>query len=123
VSRKIYFREIYMYIVCIIAIIIFIIGIVSVYNGSVNFVWPTTYNTRQNIISMYSEQYKNLSSAEMEEMAEEELAAAASMEKNMAFKELLRGIVLIIISIPLFIFHWTKAQAMWRIDLAEKDND
>ena len=122
-SRKIYFREIYMYIVCIIAIILFLIGIVSVYNGSVNFVWPTTYNTRQNIISMYSEQYENLSSAEMEEMAEEELAASARIEKSLAFKELLRGLLLIIVAIPLFIFHWIKAQAMWHKDTGDKDND
>ena len=44
-------------------------------------------------------------------------------EKDIAFKGLLRGILLVIISIPLFAFHWRKAQAMWRTGLETKDTD
>ncbi len=123
-ARRIYFREIYLYIVCIIAIIIFIVGIITVYDGTVNYIKPTTYITRSNIIGMYSaEQYQNLSKDEIDQLAEEELNASIQNEKDMAFKNLLRGILLVIISIPLFAFHWRKAQAMWRMNIELKNNN
>lgn len=123
-ARRIYFREIYLYIVCIIAIIIFIIGIISVYDGTVNYIKPVTYMSKTSIVSMYSaERYPDLPVDEIERMAEEEFDTALKSEKDRAFKDLLRGVLLIIIAIPLFAFHWKKAQAMWQMNLEEKNND
>ncbi|MBC8386679.1 MAG: hypothetical protein H8E13_01320 [Actinobacteria bacterium] len=123
-ARRVYFREIYLYIVCLIALVIFIVGLVMVYDSSINYVKPTTYMTRFNIITMYSaDQYQNLSKEEIEQLAEDELNASLQSEKDIAFKGLLRGILLVIISIPLFAFHWRKAQAMWRTGLETKDTD
>ena len=123
-ARRVYFREIYLYIVCLIALIIFIVGIVMVYDSAINYVKPTTYVTRSNIMTMYStDQYQNLSKEEIEQLAEDELDASLQSEKDIAFKGLLRGILLVIISIPLFAFHWRKAQAMWRTGLETKDTD
>lgn len=123
-ARRVYFREIYLYIVCLIALIIFIVGLVMVYDSAINYVKPTTYVTRSNIRTMYStDQYQNLSKEEIEQLAEDELDASLQSEKDIAFKGLLRGILLVIISIPLFAFHWRKAQAMWRTGLETKDTD
>ncbi|PIU29035.1 MAG: hypothetical protein COT09_02895 [Candidatus Hydromicrobium americanum] len=123
-ARRIYFREIYLYIVCIIAIIIFIVGLVIVYNGAINYVKPTTYMTKSSIVTMYSaEQYQNLSEEEINRLAEEELDASIQSGKDIAFKDLLRGVLLVVIAIPLFAFHWKKAQAMWRISLETKNTD
>lgn len=122
--RRIYFREIYLYIVCIIAIIIFIIGIISVYDGAVNYIKPVTYMSKASIVSMYStERYPDLPGDEIERLAEEEFDTALQSEKDRAFKDLLRGVLLIIIAIPLFAFHWRKAQAMWQMNLEEKNSD
>ena len=123
-ARRVYFREIYLYIVCIAAIIIFIVGLVMVYNGAINYVRPTTYMTKSNILAMYSQdQYENLSKEEIDQLAEEELNTSLQNEKDMAFKDLLRGVLLVIIAIPLFAFHWRKAQGMWRMSLEIKDTD
>lgn len=123
-ARRVYFREIYLYIVCIIAIIIFIVGIITVYNGAINYVKPTTYMTKSSIMPMYSaDQYQDLSRKEIDQLAEDELNASLQSEKDIAFKDLLRGILLTVIAIPLFAFHWKKAQAMWRTDLEIKDTD
>jgi len=123
-TRRVYFREIYLYIVCIIAIIIFIVGLIMVYNGTINYVRPTTYMTRSSIIAIYStEQYPDLSEAEINRLAEEELEASIQGAKDLAFKDLLRGVLLVVIAIPLFAFHWRKAQAMWRISLNTKDSE
>ena len=66
-ARRVYFREIYLYIVCIIAIIIFIVGIITVYNGAINYVKPTTYMTKSSIMPMYSaDQYQDLSKEEID---------------------------------------------------------
>ncbi|MHB1346826.1 MAG: hypothetical protein ACYCXK_04970 [Candidatus Humimicrobiaceae bacterium] len=123
-ARRVFFREIYFYIVCLIAIIIFIVGLVTAYDGAISFVKPTTYLTRPSVASMYSqEQYKNLSAEEIEKLVDEEINANLQNEKNMAFKNLLRGVLLVIISIPLFIFHWRRAQQMWVLSLETKDID
>jgi len=122
-TRKIYFREIYLYIICIIAIIILIVGVITVYDGAVNYIKPATYMTKSSIITMYSEQYQNLSKDEIEQLAEEELSTSLQNEKDRAFKDLLRGILLVIIAIPLFAFHWRKAQVMWRMNMEIKNAD
>jgi len=123
-ARIVYFREIYFYIVCLIALVIFIVGLVMVYDDSINYVKPTTYMTKSSIITMYStDQYQDLSKEEIEKLAEDEMNFYLQNEKDIALKGLLRGILLVIIAIPLFAFHWKKAQAMWRIDSEAKDTD
>ncbi len=121
-TRRVYFREIYLYIVCIIAIIVFIVGLIMVYNGTIDYVRPTTYMTKSSIVAMYStEQYPDLSTDEIEQLAQEELDASIQSAKDLAFKDLLRGVLLVVIAIPLFAFHWRKAQSMWNIGLETKD--
>src|SRR4030043_750160 len=114
-TRRVYFREIYLYIVCIIAIIIFIVGLIMVYNGTIDYVRPTTYMTKSSIVAMYSsEQYPDLSEEEIDRLAEEEMDASIQNAKDLAFKDLLRGELLVGMAIPLFAFHWRKAQSMWK---------
>ncbi|MHB1253814.1 MAG: hypothetical protein ACYCZ1_06570 [Candidatus Humimicrobiaceae bacterium] len=123
-TRRVYFREIYFYIICLVAIIIFIVGLVMAYDGIINFVKPTTYMTKSSVASMYSqEQYKNLSASEIDKLVTEEINANLQNEKDMAFKNLLRGVLLVVISVPLFIFHWRKAQQMWVLSLETRDNE
>jgi len=123
-SRRVYFREIYFYIICMVSIVIFIIGIVQVYDGAINYVRPTTYTTKSSVASMYSqEQYKNLTAEQIDKLVQDEINASIKNEKDMAFKNLLRGVLLVIISIPLFAFHWRKAQQMWKLSLESKDSE
>ena len=123
-TRRVYFREIYFYIICLASIIIFIVGLVMAYDGIINFVKPTTYMTKPSVASMYTqEQYKNLSSSEIDKLVMEEINANLQNEKDMAFKNLLRGALLVAISIPLFAFHWRKAQQMWILSLETKDTE
>jgi hypothetical protein len=123
-TRRVYFREIYFYIICIVAIIIFIIGLIMTYDGTINYVRPTTYMTKPSVAGMYSqEQYKNLSSEEINKLVEEEINASLQNERDIAFKNLFRGVLLVIIAIPLFAFHWRKAQQMWTLSLETKDNE
>ncbi len=116
-------REIYFYIVCLTAIIIFIVGLVMAYDGAINYVRPTTYMTKSSIVPIYQEPGKDLTKEEIDQLVEEEINASLKNEKNMAFKDLLRGVLLVVIAIPLFAFHWRKAQVMWRISLETKDTD
>ncbi|HEY5500893.1 MAG TPA: hypothetical protein VIK09_02790, partial [Candidatus Humimicrobiaceae bacterium] len=84
-TRRVYFREIYFYIICLASIIIFIVGLVMAYDGIINFVKPTTYMTKPSVASMYTqEQYKNLSSSEIDKLVTEEINANLQNEKDMA---------------------------------------
>ena len=94
-----------------------------VYNGTIDYVRPMTYMTKPSIVAMYStEQYPDLSEEEINQLAEEEIDASIQSAKDLAFKDLLRGVLLVVIAIPLFVFHWKKAQAMWIIGLETKDS-
>ena len=112
-TRKVYIREIYFYLVCLVAIIIFIIGAVNLGDSIVSYLSPATYVTRSSLEPMYKEQYSNLSQEEINKMIDQEIASSIRMERIMALRGIFRGGLLLIIAIPLFIFHWRKAQSMW----------
>ncbi|MBM3705667.1 MAG: hypothetical protein FJW66_03980 [Actinobacteria bacterium] len=116
-ARRVYVREIYFYVICLVSIILFIVGIVNLVDSSVNFVKPTTYMTRANILPAYKDQYEGMSQEEIDRLISEEIQAQESIEKTNALKGLIRGALLVVIAIPLFSFHWIKAQAMWRLNL------
>ena len=94
------------------------------YDGIIDYVRPTTYMIKSSAISMYSkEQYPNLTAEQIDKLAAEEISASLQNEKDMAFKNLLRGVLLVVIAIPLFAFHWRKAQHMWQLSLETKDTE
>lgn len=111
-QRNIYVREIYFYLVCVITLIIFIIGLVTIYDNLINYIKPTIYLTEPAMISMYREQYPELPFSQIEKMAIEEVEISLRFEKDIAIKGLLRGIFLLAISIPIFTFHWKKARGL-----------
>ena len=57
----------------------------------------------------------------LDKMVDEEIATSVGNERIMALKGLFRGVLLIIISIPLFIFHWKKAQSLWHLNLNNQE--
>ena len=114
-ARRVYIREIYFYIVCLIALILFIVGIVTIFDSAINYVKPATYISRAALLPAYENQYAWLSEEEIDRLIEEEIQLSIDNEKTFALKGLFRGSIFIIISIPLFIIHWRKAQAMWRM--------
>ncbi len=121
-ARRVYIREIYFYMVCIISIVLFIVGIVTTVDNIVNYVKPTTYSTRALIIPAYKSDPNNstMSEAEINKMVDEEIAMQINNEKIFALKNLIRGIVFLVIAIPLFTVHWMKAQGMWRLSISDE---
>ncbi len=113
--RRIYIREIYFYIVCLIALILFIVGIVTIFDSAFTYVNPVSYTTRANLIPAYEDRYTNYSKEDINELIEDEIQNSINNEKIFALKSLIRGGIFLIISIPLFIIHWRKAQSMWRM--------
>ena len=114
-AKRVYVREIYFYIVCLIALILFIVGISTIFDSVFTYVNPVSYTTRANMIPAYEDQYTNYSKEEINELIEEEIQNSINNEKTFALRSLIRGGIFILISIPLFIIHWRKAQAMWRM--------
>lgn len=118
-QRRVFVREIYFYIVCVIAIIIFIIGIIGFADSIANYIKPNTYMTKAGIMPGYREQYKDMSDQELEALIEEEIQSSINNERNFAFKSIIRNSIMIIIAIPLFAFHWKKAQELWKLNMQE----
>jgi hypothetical protein len=115
-ARRVYVREIYFYIVCLVAIIIFIIGIVNLGDNAIGYVAPATYATRANLLPAYQDQYSGMTEEEISTLIDEEILNSQRIERQMAVRGLFRGALLVIIAIPLFIFHWRKAQTMWKMN-------
>ena len=116
-ARSVSVREIYFYIVCLIAIVIFIIGLVGLSDGIINYLKPNTYIYQEKM--PYQTQYPNLSDEEIDKLMQQEIANSLANERSFALKSMLRNAVMIVIAIPLFAFHWKKAQQLWHISLAE----
>jgi hypothetical protein len=115
--RRVYIREIYFYLICLVALILFIVSLVTIYDSAINYAKPTTYMTKSSMLMQYKQQYTDFSDVEINKMLDEEIATSVGIERIIALKGLFRGILLIIIAIPLFIFHWKKAQGLWHLNL------
>ncbi len=118
-QRKVLVREIYFYIVCLIALVIFIAGLIGLSGGIVNYLKPSTYITKANIMPGYREQYRDLSEEEINTMADQEIQNSIDNERGFALRSLINNSVMIVIAIPLFIFHWKKAQYLWKLEKSE----
>ena len=49
----------------------------------------------------------------------QEIANSLENERSFALKSIFRNTIMIIIAIPLFAFHWSKAQQLWHNNLAD----
>jgi hypothetical protein len=116
-ARNVIVREIYFYIICLIAIIVFIIGLVGLSDGIINYIRPSTYIYQEKL--PYRTEYPDLSEEEIDKLIQQEKANSIANEKNFALKSILRNSIMIIIAIPLFAFHWRKAQQLWHISQAD----
>ena len=120
-ARRVYIREIYFYLICLVALILFIVSLVTILDSAINYVKPTTYMTKSSMLMQYQQQYTDLSDVEINKMLDEEIATSAGIERIMALKGLFRGVLLLVIAIPLFIFHWKKAQGLWHLNLNNQE--
>ncbi|MBM3706445.1 MAG: hypothetical protein FJW66_07975 [Actinobacteria bacterium] len=120
-ARRVYIREIYFYVMCLIAVILFIVGLVTTFDSSINYVKPVTYMTRASMMPVYkSPEYSDMTQEQIDKLIDEEIALQVSNEKINALKGIFRGALLIIIAVPLFSVHWVKAQAMWRLNTGDE---
>ena len=75
--------------------------------------------TEANIIPAYKGQYPTMSDEELNKLMEKEIANYLANEINFALKSMIRNAIMIVIAIPLFAFHWKKAQELWCLNLAD----
>jgi hypothetical protein len=118
-QRRALVREIYFYIVCVIALIIFVIGIIGLAGAIANYIKPNTYITKASMMPGYKELYKDMSEQELNALIEEEVQSSVNNERNFALKSIITNSIMIVITIPLFAFHWKKAQELWRLNQQE----
>ncbi len=113
-QRRIYVREIYFYIVCLIAIILFIVGIINLTDNIINYINPLTYAApRTEVGAIYKEQNSSLTEEEIDKLVKEETESSLQREKNMSVRGMIRGSIMIVLSTPLFVYHWKKARELW----------
>ncbi len=115
-ARKVYVREIYFYIVCLITLIIFIIGLIYTYSGIVDYIKPSTYFYGLTERQAQIESGTITDMEQLEELIEKDREQFIENEKTNSLKSLFRGILLIVIVVPIFTYHWIKAKQLWHTE-------
>ena len=71
-TRKVYARDIYFYVVYLITLVIFIIGHIDVYGGVVSSIKPDNYYYGMYIIQIQIEQNPEMDQAQIDELIEKD---------------------------------------------------
>ncbi|GAB6098428.1 hypothetical protein JCM16358_03070 [Halanaerocella petrolearia] len=111
------FRKGYFYGVCLICIIIFIFANVSLINTVIDAIYPVK-NTRLESMTerkiRYQEKYPDLEEEKITKMIREEMKNQKKREeyrrKRRLITELAKSITLLVLVIPIYLFHWRKVE-------------
>lgn len=101
-------RNIYFYLVCFLSIIIFVIGAVQTVGNFLDIVYPDPDSPYK--LDRFDKQVQagNLTSEEAEKKAQEILQLEREWNKVRDIKDLAQSITMLVIAIPLFLFHWQR---------------
>jgi len=111
------FRNGYFYGVCLICIVLFIFAIVSLGNTIVDIIYPRQFIDLQPSIQKelrYEKDYPKLSKKEIQQMIKEQNEERKTRDeynrKRRIILNLSRSILLLLLVIPLYLFHWNKIE-------------
>lgn len=120
-ERRVLVAEIYAYAVCLIAACVFTYGAVTGLYGVVKASWPQRTLRIDQWPSYNYLQFWQLASgniggpavpeARIKQMWEEHKHTLIAQERNRGFEGAVKGVLMILVSVPLFVFHWKKAGA------------
>jgi len=119
VERRILIAEIYAYTLCLITVCVFIYGTIKGLYGVVQMSWPQRTLQVNQWPSYNYLQFWQLASgtvggpvipeSRIKQMWEEHKRALINQERNRGFENVTRSALMILVAVPLFIFHWKKA--------------
>lgn len=103
-------RNAYLYLVCLISIILIIIGLITFANSIVDmFIQDSYYPTKTEKMAQYNKDM-TMSIADYEAQVEKEMAQQAIYEKNRKIKNSIKSLSMFVVALPFYIYHWRKIQ-------------
>ena len=118
-DRRILIAEIYAYALCLVAACVFIYGTVTGLYGVVKVSWPQrTLRIDQSPTYSYFQFWQLASGniggpaipeSRIKQMWEEHKRTLITQERNRGFESTVRGALMVLVAVAVFVFHWRKA--------------
>jgi len=103
-------RNTYLYLVCLISIIIIIIGLITFANSIVELVIQDNYYpSMTEKMSQYNKDTP-MAKADYEAQAAKEIAQQQVMDKNRRIKNSIESLSMFFVALPFYLYHWRKIQ-------------
>lgn len=103
-------RNVYLYLVCLISIILIIIGLITFANSMVDmFITTSYYPSAIEKMGTYNKDL-NMTKEEYQALVEKETAQNQANEKKNRAKNSIKSLSMFIVALPFYIYHWRKIQ-------------
>ena len=104
-------RNIYLYLVCFVSIVLIIFGLISFINSLVDIFLDTSYYPigKTEFSSPYAKD-SGISNADYKAQLEKEREQQKVIEKNNKIKRCINSLSIFIVALPFYIYHWRKIE-------------
>jgi len=106
-------RRIYLYLVSFATLMMLIIGTVQIIDAAVDFIYPDPNSGAPPYYEMkarYKDANQDLTKEELQKLMEEERQRAIKSQKYYRIKRLVTSTSLIVVALPVYLYHWRKIQ-------------
>ncbi|MDW7651858.1 MAG: hypothetical protein SCK29_14590 [Bacillota bacterium] len=105
-------KNIYLYLVCFVTLMMIVFGLISFLNNSVKFIYPVDYPYYRTLMDIEQE-YRNTgrdvpSVAELEQIRDEQLESERAVNRAYTLRNLIGSLFVWLIPIPFYLYHWKK---------------
>ena len=105
-------RNIYLYLVCFVTLLIIVFGLVTFLNHAVNYFFPVSYHHYPTLMEIEEELFRNNEEVpsvdKLEQIRDERVAQVESRDNTRKLRTLVSSLAVWIIPIPFYLYHWRK---------------
>lgn len=111
-------RNIYLYLVCFVCIIMILVGTVTALNNFIDLFFPEYYSIGPEMIARDYQDYikynqgtnNTMSLEEYQKMREEQQQLDLQRQKSYKKKQMAQSFSMIIVAVPFYLYHWRKIE-------------
>lgn len=104
-------RNIYLYLVCFVSIILIIFGLIGFMNSLTDIFLPTEYYpSTVERMAQYNKDM-NISKSDFEAQVAKEIEQNKTNQKNNKIREIIRNLSIFLVAVPFYLYHWKKIES------------
>jgi hypothetical protein len=114
VTQGWHIKNIYLYLVCFVTLLMIVFGFISFLNNAGRLVFPVEYSYRQTILDVEQEYLQTNrtvpSITELQKIRDERLDATRNNERVRMLRDLLGSFFVWLTPVPFYLYHWKKVK-------------